>query len=162
MYKLRDWIDINKLDWEYLSKNPNAIHLLEQNQNKINWFELSNNHCALSLLEKNKDKINWFFVSGNPSAIYLLKNKKKNSNIYIEKLAFFPSALLFLEEYLNLIKRFWLLSNSTYKTSLLEKNINIIRWDFLSRNPGAISILEKNVYKINWENTSRLKYYNLL
>ena len=42
-YKLLDWIDINKLDWKYLSENPNAIHLLEQNPNKINWFQLSKN-----------------------------------------------------------------------------------------------------------------------
>jgi len=37
MYKLRDWIDINKLDWKYLSmnlnaKNPNSLHLLKKNR----------------------------------------------------------------------------------------------------------------------------------
>ena len=31
-YKLLDWIDINKIDWSLLSKNPDAIHILEQNQ----------------------------------------------------------------------------------------------------------------------------------
>ena len=31
IYKLRDWIDINKLSWSLLSGNPNAIKLLEQN-----------------------------------------------------------------------------------------------------------------------------------
>jgi hypothetical protein len=25
--KLRDWIDIDKINWYYLTKNPNAIHL---------------------------------------------------------------------------------------------------------------------------------------
>ena len=34
-YKVLDWIDINKLNWEELSRNQNAIHLLEQNQDKI-------------------------------------------------------------------------------------------------------------------------------
>ena len=33
--KFRDWIDVDKIDWGYLSYNPNAIYLLEQNQNKI-------------------------------------------------------------------------------------------------------------------------------
>ena len=37
MYKLRDWIDEEKLEWSFLSKNPAAMHLLEQNPNKINW-----------------------------------------------------------------------------------------------------------------------------
>jgi hypothetical protein len=41
--KLRDWIDIKKLNWEYLSKNPNAIELLKENYNKINFKYLSYN-----------------------------------------------------------------------------------------------------------------------
>ncbi len=39
--KLRDWIDINKLDWVTLSENPNAIELLKENPEKINWTFLS-------------------------------------------------------------------------------------------------------------------------
>ena len=44
------------MDW--LSKNPNAIHLLEQNPDKINWAELSRNPNAIYLLEQNIHKIN--------------------------------------------------------------------------------------------------------
>ena len=33
MLKLRDWIDINKLDSFLLSKNPNTIELLKKNKN---------------------------------------------------------------------------------------------------------------------------------
>ena len=29
--KLLDWIPLDKIDWYYLSFNPNAIHLLEEN-----------------------------------------------------------------------------------------------------------------------------------
>jgi hypothetical protein len=36
MLKLRDWIDINKLNWNELSFNSNAIELLKENPNKIN------------------------------------------------------------------------------------------------------------------------------
>jgi hypothetical protein len=32
-----------KIDWNWLSKNPNAIHLLEQNPEKIDWHYLSKN-----------------------------------------------------------------------------------------------------------------------
>ena len=35
MYKLHDWISIEKLQWQGLSQNPNAIHLLEKNMDKI-------------------------------------------------------------------------------------------------------------------------------
>jgi hypothetical protein len=34
MLKLRDWVDINKLRWNYLSSNPSAIELLEKNKKK--------------------------------------------------------------------------------------------------------------------------------
>ncbi len=43
MLKLRDWIDIDKLNWNSLSENPNAIELLKKNQDKINWVYLSEN-----------------------------------------------------------------------------------------------------------------------
>ena len=52
MLKLRDWININKINWNYLSKNPNAIELLKKNQNKINWSMLSKNPNAIELLKK--------------------------------------------------------------------------------------------------------------
>ena len=63
MFKLKDWIDKDKIDWSYLSLNPSerAIALLEKNQDKINWDMLSGNPSAraIALLEKNQDKINW-------------------------------------------------------------------------------------------------------
>jgi len=37
MYKLLDWIDKSRLDWPSLSRNPNAIELLEANYDKIDW-----------------------------------------------------------------------------------------------------------------------------
>jgi hypothetical protein len=50
-YVLLEWIDTNKINWNFLSSNPNAIYLLEQNQNKINWNDLSQNPNAIHLLE---------------------------------------------------------------------------------------------------------------
>jgi len=57
MLKLRDWIDINKINWNYLSLNPNAIELLKENQDKINWCFLSSNPNAIKLLKKIKIKL---------------------------------------------------------------------------------------------------------
>ena len=70
VYTLLDWIDIKNLKFNYLSSNPNAINLLEQNQDKINWDNLSLNLNAIELLEKNQDKINWEYLSENPNAIH--------------------------------------------------------------------------------------------
>ena len=95
--KIRDWIDINKInsqaicliipnmnllkkikqiDWFSLSKNQNAIELLKENQDKINWKNLSLNENAIELLKENQDKINWFNLSSNPNAIDLLKENQ--------------------------------------------------------------------------------------
>ena len=42
----------NYIDWNALSKNPNAIHLLKKNYDKINWNGLSLNINAIHILKK--------------------------------------------------------------------------------------------------------------
>ena len=64
----------DKINWDKLSGNVNAIPLLETNQDKINWDNLSGNVNAISLLEKNMDKIDWPELSSNYNAIHLLDN----------------------------------------------------------------------------------------
>ena len=56
-YKLRDWVDIDKIQWSWLSKNPNAIDLLQQYPDKIDWNWLSENPSAIDILKINFDKI---------------------------------------------------------------------------------------------------------
>ncbi len=65
--------------------NPNAIHLLEQNQGKIDWRCLSVNPNAIHLLEQNRDKINWYYLAENPNAIHLLleQNPDKINWVYL-------------------------------------------------------------------------------
>ena len=62
-----------EVDWSYLSKNPNAIHLLEQNLDKVNWYDLSGNPNSIHLLEQHLDKVWWNALSANPNAISLLE-----------------------------------------------------------------------------------------
>jgi len=69
LLKLRTWVDKGKIKWSYLSFNPNAILLLEQNLDKINWCNLSYNPNAIHLLEQNVDKVKWRLLSRNPNAI---------------------------------------------------------------------------------------------
>ncbi len=76
--KLRSWIDMDKVDWYWLSSNPNAIHLIEQNLDKVDWDELSRNPNTIHLIERNLDKVDWKWLSGNPNAIHILeKNMDK-------------------------------------------------------------------------------------
>jgi hypothetical protein len=48
VYKLRPWVNVDKLNWTVLSANPNAISLLERNPEKIDWTGLSGNPNAIS------------------------------------------------------------------------------------------------------------------
>ena len=50
MYKLKDFIREDKINWGVLSINEFAIHLLEKNPDKINWYSLSGNPNAIHLL----------------------------------------------------------------------------------------------------------------
>ncbi len=82
IYKLKDWIPPEKLDWINLSANPNAIELLKAEPEKIKWGFLSKNPNseAIELLKKNPEKIYWPLLSKNqhPYAIELLKaNQRK-------------------------------------------------------------------------------------
>ncbi len=69
MLKLRDLVDINKIDWVSLSLNPNAIELLKENQDKIDYYYFSKNP-------------NIFIYDYN-----LMKENMKNSGIVEELMA---------------------------------------------------------------------------
>jgi hypothetical protein len=65
-----------------LSRNPNAIHILEKNTDKIDWFNLSRNPSAIHILEKNKDKIVWSELSTNPEIFtFIYDYEKMKSNM---------------------------------------------------------------------------------
>jgi hypothetical protein len=64
-----------------LSKNPNAINLLEKHNEKIKWRYLSSNPNAIHILEANQDKINWDYLSTNPS-IFETDVKQMKLNIF--------------------------------------------------------------------------------
>jgi hypothetical protein len=66
-----EYIIYNRIDWDYLSYNPNAIPILEKNLDKVVWYYLLRNPNAIHLLEKNLDKVDWYILSGNPNAIHL-------------------------------------------------------------------------------------------
>ncbi len=69
----------DKINWDSLSLNPNAIELLKENKDKINWYLLSLNPNAIELLKENQDKINWAIFSTNPNIFTYDYNKMKNT-----------------------------------------------------------------------------------
>jgi hypothetical protein len=106
----------NEIYWKSLSKNPNAIDLLNKRiqfentltkeelywldlENNIDWYSLSLNPNAIELLTNNQDKIDWESLSANPNAIYLLKiiKMKLIGIIYLQTLQYLKMNLcLFL------------------------------------------------------------------
>ena len=61
----------NKINWEYLSSNPNAIELFKENKDKIDWDNLSDNPNAIKLL---KERIEYENSLTNEE-LYQLQNK---------------------------------------------------------------------------------------
>ena len=80
IYKFKSFIDEDKIHWDRLCRNPNAIHILEANQDKINWSWLSDNPNAIHILEANPDKIRWTWLSLNPNAIHILEANQDRIN----------------------------------------------------------------------------------
>jgi len=140
----------NKVDWEYLSMNPNAIELLRANPSKIDWRALSKNPNAFELLQERHDyekslgleeynkllnRINWVYLSANSGAVELLEANR--DKIYWGSLSANAGAF-------KIIK-------SEYES---DPNSNRINWEGLSSNTNtkAIGLFEDNLDKIHWGN----------
>ena len=154
------------INWNFLSENPKAIKLLEQNKPKINWSSLSKNPKAIELLRDKREeekglsstilgklnqyqKIDWGNLSSNPKAIELLSEKIEEE----ERLSTNELAILKYHEKID-----WkLLSANPGAIKLLEEalsnntNKSKINWDLLSANPGAIKLLKKYQGEINFK-----------
>ena len=125
----------NKIDWKWLSKNPNpeAIKLLKTKPNEINWRFLSQNPAkeAMELLRANPREINWEYLSENPNPVAIELLKANHKKIKWAELSKNPN---------------------DGAIELLKKNPRKINWQKLSRNPNpeAIKLLKANLDKIDW------------
>jgi len=144
-YVLKDWILKENLIFDTLSKNPNAIDLLKNNETKLYWPYISMNPNAIEILKKNTNKIDWKILSGNPNAIKLLENKilEENSLGYKELYNLHSSKKIDWFE----------LSKNPKAIKLIKKYKNKIDWKIdwkgLSENPNAIKLLEKKIIEEN-------------
>ena len=120
-YVLLDWIDTDKLNWDRLSTNPNAIDLLED---RIKYEKTLTQERYNNL----KNKINWYNLSSNPNAIDLLKERIKYEKT------------LTIEQYnnLDLFEKIDCnsLSANPNAIDLLKENKDKINWKYLSANPA--------------------------
>ena len=180
LYKLRDWVQEDKLNINYLCQNecPGAIQLIEEKFldkmvndpiYKQSWDYLSKNSTyeAILLLEKNFDKINFYELSKNtcPKAIEIIKKNIENGKNIGWSMINANNSI----EAINLLKKnpdkIWISclcrNNSSLVTSLLEMIPDAnekLDYFFLSFNEAnwALDLLEKE-YKRDGSNL-KLEY----
>jgi hypothetical protein len=89
--------NLTEIDWNWLSANPNAIHIIEKNLNNVDWIGLSSNPNAIHILEKNITKINWRCLSKNPCIFQLdydaMRENNKGMSEEIAKIVWHPSRM---------------------------------------------------------------------
>jgi hypothetical protein len=118
---------------------------------KLNWDSLSRNPNAIDLLEEYPDNINLEALCFNPNAIHLIEERLcEFINIDTEEyrlgLSQNPNAIDLLERNKELID--WDgLSRNQNAIDLLEKNKELIDWTGLARNPNpnAIHLIEEKI-----------------
>jgi hypothetical protein len=150
--KLLDWIPMEKLDWNYLSGNPNlmyATHLLEKNLDNLlnmnDWYYLSRNINALHMLRKYPDKISTEDLFSNPNLAQIaeiiglnLEDQIKNNTA--DMIALSGNTCYIAIKLLELV---------------LQHDPDKINWTHLSSNPNALHILEAHPDKIDWSYLSK-------
>jgi hypothetical protein len=86
---------LDKLEWLNVSKNPDAIPIIEYAlkhcPDKINWTYLCKNPNAMHIIEPlvkaNDKRINWYSISSNSNAIDLMLMRDENGVLqYIKKI----------------------------------------------------------------------------
>ena len=171
MYKFRDGINIDKVNWyPLITENPNAFHIVEQYVDRLGpsgWNALSEslNPIAVRLLEQNQDKIFWESIckNTNPDVIPIIEqNLDKMTYKSWFHLSANPSAVELLEKHADKIVWHKFCENTNPAAMpLIEKhlvenpgNLDFLNWSNLSSNPAAISILEKNLDKADWARLS--------
>ena len=77
IYKLRNSMYNNNLDFHHLSSNLNGIHILKLNMEKINWKNLPEE-------QKIQDNIDWCRLLYNPS-IFIYDYQRMYNHFYSDK-----------------------------------------------------------------------------
>ena len=142
------------LNWASLSGHADLVYL-EQYLEQLDWNSLSKNPNAMPLVETHLDQsdLNWYYLSHHPKVFDLLSKphlyKWCEDRIYWCSMCHHENAISFFETHLDKISWHWLCEKTT-AIPLLEKHVDKIDWFVLSGNPSALPLLEKYPEKIDW------------
>ena len=156
-YKLLDWISPEKLVpfRLFCNKSYGAIEYIEEHFESLKneegfWFWISRNPNAIHILLKNPNKINEESLYWNPNCMdILLFQPKWIWNMHWIDFSRYTKSMNLLEKYFERIKWDCLCTNP-HAIYLIEKYPERIEWSSLSHNPNAIHILEQNHDKIDF------------
>jgi hypothetical protein len=131
------------VDWNGLVYNTHldAVHFLEKNIEQLNeydWLQFSANPNATPLLEKNITKVSWYYLLQNPTAIELIRRNLHN---------------------LHWMDLTTVTLNPNFKELWLEPKIQQVlslapAWSGLSSNKHMVDVLEQHLDKIQWAHLS--------
>jgi hypothetical protein len=167
--------NLDKIDWNTLSKNENAIHILSRPefQDKINLIYLVTNENGVEILKKHLfemqiEDINieiWRVLSRKPYGIPILEKLTKNFTQHLDKIDWYylsanENAIPIIKQFLDLCHMDWLCQNRN-ATQLIEEilltnpeKITSDCWSWLCKNPNAFHLFNKYQHlignHINW------------
>jgi hypothetical protein len=168
MYKLRGWIDEDKINWEIVLRQKKAFQMSKKYIDKMfeqlivpePWQQsgIYEREDIVPVLKKYPHKIHWPCLCQNrsPEAIALLQENVDKINW--RRLADNPSAIPILEKHLDMlflddVSFHYLCINTNPDViplieKILEQAPEKIDWEYLARNPNAMPIIKKNLDKI--------------
>jgi hypothetical protein len=154
--------NIDKIQWNHLSKNP-TIHntqFFKQHKDRFNWSLVSSSVNQLNFVVENADRIDWQAFQTNPHITTMCRNDGDIMTLC----KILPASI----NRFNLLKGVWRTLNLgrqptvDFKTTDLERSdlaklVGGVDWGELSRNPceSALLFLKANPTKINWVELAR-------
>jgi hypothetical protein len=124
--------NLDKVDWEILSGNPEAIDILEENLDKVNSKSLSQNSHAINILINNPNLINFNYLLKNKN-LKKIFNGLKNTDFYNE----IPEEIK-----ISITKQI----NLQYTNNYYDKDYNEIIWNEL-KEKNNIYNFEGTIFK---------------
>lgn len=158
-----DMIDF--INWKYLSKNKNAIHIIKNNIDKINWEYIGENENAIDIIEQNMDKISYDSLVLNKNAIHLIEDfvieYSGFINLKVKKSVWNKNTWNILKKKKEFSPFIW---NNLFRNENIhilfekyEKNLNWIKMmsynnciDFFFKQPYAFDLLKRNIKHVGW------------
>jgi hypothetical protein len=95
--------DQSKINFNHLSRNPGAIHIILQHLDKVNIFHLSRNPNAMDILMENPHLIDNISICSNPNAIPYMETRiiEFSGSFYIGNILRNPNGIPLIEKMLD-------------------------------------------------------------